>query len=266
MRLIVLGCSGSGPGPTSPASGYLVQAGGASLTMDLGNGTFGALQRHLDPWQLDAVTFSHLHPDHCSDFASLVVHRRYHPYPPFDAGLRPLPVLAPGGAPRRFAAAYATSAAELAETDLTDVFTFHVLTDGVTLPVAEMTVRAGQVDHPCEAYGLRVEHGGRSLVYSGDTGPCAGLVELARGADVLLCEATWPHVTPPHFRTRWDEPPPGVHLSGRQAGEHAAAAGVGRLLITHVPAWFDGEGLLAEAKAAFDGPVELVAPDATYDI
>ena len=98
-------------------------------------------------------------------------------------------------------------------------------------------MRARAVDHPCEAYAVRVEHGGRSLAYSGDTGPCAGLVEAARGADVLLCEATWPHVT-----EWWDEPPTGIHLSGRQAGEHAAAAGVGRLLITHVPAWFDAAG------------------------
>ena len=84
MRLTVLGCSGSGPGPFSPASGYLVTAGDARLTLDLGNGTFGALQRHLDPWQLDAVAFSHLHPDHCADFTALVVYRRYHPHAPFD--------------------------------------------------------------------------------------------------------------------------------------------------------------------------------------
>jgi ribonuclease BN (tRNA processing enzyme) len=57
-----------------------------------------------------------------------------------------------------------------------------------------------------------------------------------------------------------------VHLSGRQAGEHAAAAGVKRLLITHVPVWFDGEELLAEAKAAFDGPMELVEPDGAYEV
>ena len=99
MRLTVLGCSGSGPGPTSPASGYLVRAGDVQLTLDLGNGTFGALQRHLDPWALSAVVFSHLHPDHCSDFASLAVHRRYHPRPAYDPAARPLPVLAPGEAP-----------------------------------------------------------------------------------------------------------------------------------------------------------------------
>ena len=170
-------------------------------------------------------------------------------------------MLAPAEAPTRFAAAYATSTAELVETDMTDVFTFDALTDGGSIAVADVTVRSGAVDHPCEAYAVRVEHDGRSLVYSGDTGPCAGLVETARGADVLLCEATWPHVT-----ERWDEPPRGVHLSGRQAGEHAAAAGVGRLLVTHVPAWFDAQELLAEAKEAFGGPVELVEPDGAYDV
>jgi ribonuclease BN (tRNA processing enzyme) len=257
MRLIVLGCSGSGPGPSSPASGYLLEVGDARFVMDLGNGTFGALQRHCDPWTLDGVLFSHLHPDHCADFSALAVFRRYHPRPPYDATARRLPVLAPVEAPTRFAAAYAPSAAELAGTDMTDLFDFRVISDGTTAGLAGATVRVGRVDHPCDAYGLRVEAGGRSIVYSGDTGPCDGLVELARGADVLLCEASWPH---------HDDAPPGVHLSGRQAGEHASAAGVHRLLLTHVPAWFDGEQLLGEAREAFDGPVELVTPDATYEI
>ena len=110
MRLIVLGCSGSGPGPTSPASGYLVEAGGVHLVLDLGNGTLGALQRHVDPWRLTAVAFSHLHPDHCADMSALYVHRRYHPRPPADRSR--LPVFAPAEAPDRFAAAYAPDAAE----------------------------------------------------------------------------------------------------------------------------------------------------------
>ena len=124
-------------------------------------------------------------------------------------------------------------------------------------------MRDAPVDHPCR--GVRAcasSTADASLVYSGDTGPCEALVELAAGADVLLCEATWPHVMP----GRWTEPPRGLHLSGRQAGEHAAAAGVGRLLLTHVPAWFDAAELLAEAQERFDGPVELVAPDATYGL
>ncbi|MGI5128500.1 MBL fold metallo-hydrolase [Pseudonocardia sp. CA-107938] len=262
MLLTVLGCSGSGPGPEGPASGYLVVANGVAVTLDLGNGTFGALQRHLDPWALDAALLTHLHPDHCSDVSPLVVWRRYHPRPPFDALEQRLPVLAPAGAADRLAWAYAASRQELGETDLADVLDFRAITDGGSTAVETVTVRSALVDHPVEAYALRLEHGGRSLVYSGDTGPSAGLVELARGADVLLCEATWPHVIP----GGWEEPPPGVHLSGRQAGEHAAAAGVGRLLLTHVPAWFSAADLLTEAKEAFDGPVEVVRPDASYEI
>jgi ribonuclease BN (tRNA processing enzyme) len=258
VRLTVLGCSGSGPGPTSPASGYLVSAGDTRLVLDLGNGAFGALQRHLDPWELDAVALSHLHADHCADMTNLVVHRRYHPNAP--ATTAPLPVYAPADAADRLAAAYAASAQERASTDLSDVLAFRQVDGGAC--VGTVMVRAAPVEHPVDAYALRVEHEGSSLVYSGDTGPCARLVELACGADVLLCEASWPHVVP----GRWTEPPPGLHMSGRQAGEHAAAAGVGRLLLTHVPAWCDAAALLAEARESFDGPVELAVPDATYDV
>jgi len=253
MRLVVLGCSGSGPGPDSPASGYLVEAGETRLVLDLGNGTFGALQRVLDPWELDGVAFSHLHPDHCADFSALAVWRRYHPRPP--AGVGALSVFAPAEADERFAAAYAPSIAQRSTAEFAGILEFRTHTPEAA--VGESVLRTAAVEHPCEAYALRVEHGGRSLVYSGDTGPCTGLVELARDADVLLCEASWPHS---------DAMPNGVHLSGRQAGEHAAAAGVGRLLLTHVPAWTDPQAVLAEAKAVFDGPVELVRAGGEYGI
>jgi ribonuclease BN (tRNA processing enzyme) len=258
VLLTVLGCSGSGPGPTSPASSYLVAAGDTRLLLDLGNGSFGPLQRHLDPWELDAVALSHLHADHCADMTNLVVHRRYHPTPPGD--VEQLPVYAPTDAPDRLAAAYAASREEWATTDLSDVLAFRPVADGGR--IGEMTIRATPVEHPVPAYALRLDHEGASLVYSGDTGPCPGLVELARGADVLLCEATWPHTG------IWGdgEPPPGVHLSGRQAGEHATKAGVGTLLLTHIASWYDREAILAEARAAFDGPVELAEAGASYQV
>ena len=107
MRLTVLGCSGSGPGPTAPASGYLITAGDTRVLLDLGNGSFGVLQRHIDPWLLDAVVLSHLHADHCADMANLVVHRRYHPLRP--AAVAPLPVFGPADTATRLALAYAAS-------------------------------------------------------------------------------------------------------------------------------------------------------------
>ncbi len=252
MDLIVLGCSGSGAGPRSAASGYLVRTAATSLVMDLGNGTFGALQRHMDPFELDAVVLSHLHPDHCADVSGLIVHRRYHPEGPGEV----LPLHGPTESEVRLAVAYAPSSDERVATDLSDVFAYRVFSDGPAR-IGDIALSSAPVDHPCEAYGVRLEHEGRSLVYSGDTGPCAELVALARGADVLLCEATW---------TDRPDRPPGVHLSGKQAGEVAREAGVHRLLLTHVPAWGDGETLLAEARAVFSGPTELVVPDGNYRV
>jgi ribonuclease BN (tRNA processing enzyme) len=256
VLLTVLGCSGSVPGPTTPASGYLVEADGVRVAMDLGNGTLATLQTRCDPFDLDALLFSHLHADHCADFSALTVLRRYHPDPPHDPTARPLPVHGPSDAPARFAAAYAANAAEAAGTDLSDVYRFHPLgTEPVG--ISGFTVTAGRVEHPCEAYGFRVERDGRSFCYTGDSGPCEALVTLARGAHTLLAEASWT-----------DDPdrPPKLHLSGRQAGELAAEAGVRRLVLTHLQPWTDRAAILAEAHAAFDGEILLAEVGADYEI
>jgi len=109
-----------------------------------------------------------------------------------------------------------------------------------------------------ETYGVRIANHGHTLAYSADTGVSPALVELARDADLLLCEASYPDDRP-H--------PPDIHLTGRQAGEHACAAGVGRLVLTHlVTAWSDPDVLLAQARAAFAGPVELARPGAVYHL
>lgn len=255
MRLTILGCSGSVPGPGKAASGYLVEAEGFLLGLDFGNGTFAALQTRHDPFDLGALVLSHLHPDHCADFGALTVLRRYHPDPPFDVRARKLAVHAPENAPVRLAKAYAPNDVELAETDLSDVFSFHPL-DGESAQVGPFEVRAIPVNHPTEAFGVRISHGGRTLAYTGDTGPCAKLDELAHGADALLAEATW---------TDAPERPPGVHLSGKQAGALARRAGVGQLLLTHIAPWSDAAAILAEAKAEFPGAVP-VEQGGTYDV
>ena len=252
MELTVLGCSGSGAGPHSAASSYLVRAGDTSIVLDLGNGAFGVLQRHMDPFDIDAVVLSHLHPDHCADISGLIVHRRYHPDGPGEI----VPLHGPTESEVRLAVAYAPSSDERVATDLTDVFVHRPFALGPAA-IGPVALTSAPVDHPCEAYGTRFEHQGRTLVYSGDTGPCRELIELARDADVLLCESTW---------SDGPERPRGVHLSGKQAGRTARQAGVKRLLLTHVPSWADGQALLAEAKEEYPGPVELVVPDGCYEI
>ena len=98
---------------------------------------------------------------------------------------------------------------------------------------------------------------GATLVYSGDTGYCDALVDLALGADVFLCEASWTH-SPSR--------PPKLHLSGTEAGRAAAQADVGELLLTHIPPWTSREDVISEAKAEFDGPVHAVVCNETFDV
>lgn len=121
------------------------------------------------------------------------------------------------------------------------------------------TVTARRMYHPPESYGLRfVTAAGRVFVYTGDTAMCDSVRELAQGADILMSEASWTH--DPANR------PPGIHLSGTEAGLIAAEAGVKELLLTHIPPWTSREDVIAEAKAVFSGPVHAVAPGETFDI
>ena len=94
-------------------------------------------------------------------------------------------------------------------------FDFHEY-DDAPIRLGPFTITARQVVHPITAYGLRVESEGASLVYSGDTGPCPELVELAAGADLLLAESAFVEAA---------DNPVDLHLTGKQAG---AAADGGR--------------------------------------
>ncbi len=239
MRLTVVGCSGSFPGPDSPASCYLVEAAGYCVVLDLGNGSLGALSRHVPIFEVDAVLLSHLHADHCMDLCSYYVARRYRP----EGALPPIPVLGPSGTAARMARAYDIGE----DPGMSKQFDF-VRYPEHAFELGPLRVRVQRVVHPVETYAVRVEHGGRALAYSGDTAPSDALVELARGVDVLVAEASF-HDGEQHE--------PGLHMTGREAGEHAARAGVGRLVVTHVPPWNDAERTLAEAATAYDGPAAL---------
>ena len=242
MRLTVVGCSGSFPGPDSPASCYLLEAEGFRLLVDLGNGALGALQRYSGLDDIDAVCLSHLHPDHCLDLCSYYVARTYAP----DGARPPIPVYGPAGTAVRMAQAYGTTD----HPGMAGAFSFQTLTAG-TMEIGPFRVTLERMNHPVETFGFRFEQAGRVLAYSADTGESAALVQLARGADVLLCEASF-----------LDGPglPAGLHLTARQAAAHAAQAGAGRLILTHVPPWHDRALALEQAcSVPFAGPISLAA-------
>lgn len=253
MRVTVIGCAGSFPGPDSPASCYLVQAeeGGRiwNVLLDLGSGAFGPLQRHLDPAMLDAVLVTHLHPDHCVDLCGLYVHRKYRPVP--DARGR-LDIWGPQGTAERVAAMYHG----LEQGGMEAQFVFHDLTDRAPVRVGPLTITPYAVNHPVEAYGFRVEADGAVLAYTGDTDACRALEPLLHGADLALVDSAF---------VDGRDVTLGVHLSGsRAAGAALAAGGVRRLMLTHLPSWNDPELCRAQAAAIWPGAVELAVAGSTH--
>jgi ribonuclease BN (tRNA processing enzyme) len=255
VRLTVLGCSGSVVGPDSPASGYLLRAPHTPpLVLDFGGGVLGALQRHIDPGSVH-VLLSHLHADHCLDLPGLFVWRRYHPLAASAPAGKAL-MYGPSDTWSRLGAASSPYGGEI--DDFSDIFDIRHWVDGEPVTLGTLTLLPKHVCHPTESYGLRVtDPSGASLVYSGDTGCCDAVVELARDADVFLCEASWTHSP---------DRPRNLHLSGTEAGRIAAEAGVRELLLTHIPPWTSREDVISEAKAEFDGPVHAVVSDETIEI
>jgi len=242
MDLTIVGCSGSFPGRGSAASCYLVTAGDFRLIVDLGNGAFGTLQKFADPAGIDAVLISHLHSDHCLDMCAYQVFRTYYP-----AGeLPPIPVYGPAGTADRLALASGAGSGDA----LANRFEFVTVEPG-TFEIGPIAVTAGLMNHPVQTFGYRFEHAGRAITYSADTGPSDRLVSLARGADVLLCEATF---------TERPGLPADLHLTPRQAGEHAAGAGAGRLVLTHLMPWNDRDRAQVEAAEAYGDGVSLAEP------
>ena len=255
MRVTVVGCSGSYPGPDSPASCYLLEAEHDDghglrtwrLVMDLGSGALGSLHRFADPLSIDAVVLSHLHADHCLDLCGYYVMRKYHPTGPAPR----LPVYGPSDTADRLARAYDLDP----DPGMREEFDFRTFGDPVQ--VGPFTIESHLVDHPVEAYALRISAGGSVLAYSGDTALCEALGAAAHGVDLFLAEASFRHA---------DDNPPSVHLTGRDAGDCAARSGARRLVLTHVPPWFDGKDMLAEAREVYEGPLEVARVGATYEL
>ena len=249
MRLTVVGCAGSFPGPDSPASCYLLEADGYRLVIDLGNGALGALQRYVGLFDVNAVCLSHLHADHCVDLYSYSVARSFSPTGPQPA----IPVYGPVATAERMSYIHGLGGDELG---FTKRFTFETLEPG-RMTIGPLDVQLVRVNHPVETFAFRFSHAGRSLVYTGDTGETEAVPELAANADVLLSEAAF--LEGPNL-------PPNIHLTARQAGSYANRADVGNLVLTHLVPGNSADGARAEAASAFSGSLEVATAGQVIDL
>ncbi|WP_329460968.1 MBL fold metallo-hydrolase [Streptomyces sp. NBC_01431] len=250
LRLTVLGSATPYASVDNPCSGYLVSSGRTRIWVDAGSGTLAQLQRHVRLDEVDAIWISHLHADHSADLLTAY-------YAALYADLRlaaPIPLYGPPGTADRLAH-FLTNGPKRSPVE--SAFAVHELYDGHQVRVGALTLTSRAVSHGMPAFAVRIETEGRSLVFSGDTAPCANLTRLAEGCDVLLCEAESAHAPAGEEQ---------VHHTPEDAGDTARAARAGRLLVTHVGRSLTPERAVARASVGFDGPVGHAAPGITFSI
>ena len=240
VELTVLGAHGTWPGAGGATSGLLLREEGFALWIDAGSGTLANLQRHVGLFDVGAVVISHSHPDHVSDLYAYLMARMFSPEHPPKIPL----YLAPNVA-ERFNPLLTDDSADMR---LAQGFDVVVVEPGDEIEAGPFRLTTAPMRHTVPTIGVRAEVGGSAVAYSADTGPTPELVTLARGADVLVAEASYQDTSA--------ELPP-IHLSAREAGDAAAQAGAGRLILTHIRPYLDWDRSREQAAATFDGDVVL---------
>jgi ribonuclease BN (tRNA processing enzyme) len=241
MELTILGSGTIVPSLMRSSPAHILKIGGKTVLIDLGPGT---LKRMVEAGSgildIDVVCISHFHPDHISDFVPLIFASKY---AVGSYRTRDLTIVAPGG----FGELYA---------GLIEVFGDWIVPEAYRLDIREATgeaidlgpfsVTTAPVDHNPESIALRFSADGASFVYSGDTGRSEGLIGLARGADLLLLECSFPD----------DMKVPG-HLTPSAAGRLAADAGVSHVVLTHLYPPVEDVDIRALVAAYYSGTITV---------
>jgi ribonuclease BN (tRNA processing enzyme) len=239
MELVVLGAHGTWPKPDGATSGYLLRQDGFTIWMDLGTGTMANLQRHIGLFDVNALVISHAHPDHLVDLFPYFFARHFSPERPVGT-----PLYCP---PQVLDRAMGLFGVETRKA-VAESFALTEIQPGEGFEAGPFKVTTAPMAHPVPTIGLRVETDGAILAYTADTGPTEELAPMARGADLLLAEASWQE-------DGGNRMP--IHLTGREAGEAARDAGVSTLVLTHIWPTLERARSEAEAAGAFDGQIVL---------
>jgi ribonuclease BN (tRNA processing enzyme) len=241
VRLTILGSGTAAPNPRRGAPGYLVEAGQETILVECGAGTVDRLlAAGHDPRQIDHILLTHHHLDHFGEIGHLLFSARL----PGHGRQKPL-TLSGSAALLDVFRRYSEPFGHWLEPDNFEL-TFHDL-DVEPLAARGVTISGYPVEHIASSRALRfTADDGTVLVISGDTDRCDGIVQAARGADLLVCEASFPE---------WGKQP--KHMVPSEAAEVARLAGVRRLLLTHFYPECDQVDMAAPARAVFPGPVNL---------
>ncbi|OBI89658.1 ribonuclease Z [Mycobacterium sp. 1245805.9] len=266
IEITLLGTGSPIPDPNRAGPSTLVRAGGQVFLVDCGR---GVLQRAaavgVGAAGLSALLLTHLHSDHIGDLGDLLITRWISTFAPEPA---PLPIIGPPGTAETVEATLKAFGHDIgyriahhADLNAPPAVEVHECTEGPVWERDGVSIRVAPTDHRPVAptIGFRIESGTTSVVLAGDTVPCAGLDELASGADALVHTVIRKDIVANIPQQRLQDICD-YHSSVEEAATTADRAGVGTLVMTHyVPALVPGQEEQWRALAAtkFGGRIEL---------
>lgn len=239
VKVTVLGTSGAWPSRGRACSGYLIETAQAKVVLDLGFGTLPRLLALCQAQEVSAVFISHAHADHCVDLYGLYRALRL-PSPPF----RSPPIFAAPEVMNRVGALDGDGGADRLRQGLD----FHPVGPDESLSVGDLRLRTFALPHFTPNLGVRLESDESVIAYTGDTGPTESVSDLARGADLFICEATYQK--PPK------EEGPRFLLTATEAGQYAREAKAKRLMLTHF--WPEDDRMVSRDLAVAQFAGELI--------
>lgn len=250
IDLVVLGSTGSFPGPDKPCSGYLFKGPDGNLLVDLGPGTMGNLQKFHDMDDIDAVLITHLHPDHYSDLFVFAIYLEF-----FSKRTRPLRLLGPKGSRERL-----SSMKWQSDAGLPDIFTYEELPTNGSFELAGFNVSTCINCHSEPANALRISTLSNppvSITYTSDTALCDEVTQLSMNSDLLLAESTWLEAPIPDQVG---------HMTPKDAAILARTSGSKELVLTHIWPHVDPEICRQEAELELGDSVRVAAPGMSFRV
>ena len=239
MRLIILGSGTCVPSLKRNAPGYYLEAGETRLLVDCGSGTLLQLERAGKSYRdIDAVLLTHLHPDHFADLMPLI-HALL--YTPGFIRKKDLTIIGPEGLRGYYDLAIASIIGK------PEGFSVVVQKIEDSLVMGPFVVTAMSTVHSENSIAYRFEEGEKIIVFTGDAAYDEGLIDISRGADLLVIDASYPE----SMREK-------NHLTIRECGLVAERAGVKRLILSHLyPVDVSDQERLNECREVFKGDVSL---------
>ena len=253
IRVTILGSGTCVPSLERSACSALARFDDTMFLFDIGPGTTRRLiEAGISVFDITHIGISHLHPDHTGELVSFLFANKYP-----DGSRRQKPLTLIGGT--GFAAFY---------DQLSDIYG-EWIDGGGKLEILEMSdtireekafsgfrLQTAPVCHRPESIAFRINHpGGQSLVYSGDTDTSENLVDLAKSADLLICEAALP-----------DEQKVEGHLTPSLAGDLAARANARRLVLTHFYPPCESADMIGQCRRSYGGPVCLARDLLSFEL